>query len=61
MSLRPIQSDDGQWTVAINMGCELQVALPPYFLHSLLNTVKEESKEQFAIDQLRPVPEYQHN
>ena len=54
MSLRPIRTDEGDWTVAINLGCELQVALPPYFLRQLMQTVKEESTEQFAIDQTRP-------
>lgn len=54
MSFRPIRTDEGQWTVAINLGCDLQVALPPNFLYGLMTTTKEESAEQFAIDQMRP-------
>jgi hypothetical protein len=56
-SLRPIRTDEGKWTVAINLGCELQVALPPEFLTHLMRNIKEESKEEFtkyAIDPFRP-------
>jgi len=58
-SLRPIRTTDGQWTVAINLGCELQVALPPEFIARIMTTIKEESKEEFskhAIDPFRPAP-----
>lgn len=56
MSLRPLRSDSGKWTVAINLGCELQVALPQQWLYDLMLNTKEESAEQFAIDQQRPKP-----
>lgn len=58
-SFRPIRTTDGQWTVGINLGCELQVALPPEFLTHMMRVIKEESPElckQFAIDQFRPAP-----
>jgi hypothetical protein len=58
-SLRPIRTTEGKWTVGINLGCELQVALPPEFLTKIMTTIKEESKEEFAkyaIDPFRPQP-----
>ena len=58
-SLRPIRTTEGKWTVGINLGCELQVALPPEFLTKIMTTITEESKEAFAkhaIDLFRPLP-----
>jgi hypothetical protein len=49
VSFRPIQTDAGRWTVAINLGGGLQVALPPDWLLELVQTVKEESKENFGL------------
>lgn len=56
MSFRPIKSDDNQWTVAINLGSELQVALPPDFLYGLMHKIREEGPPRHAIDPMRPEP-----
>jgi GT2 family glycosyltransferase len=49
VSFRPIRTAEGQWTVAINLGNDIQVALPPSWLLQLVQTVKEESKENFGL------------
>jgi hypothetical protein len=49
VSFRPIRTNDGRWTVAINLGSDVQVALPPDWLYELVCTVKEESKENFGL------------
>jgi hypothetical protein len=41
--------ESGQWTVGINLGSDIQVALPPAFLLEMVQTVKEESKENFGL------------
>ena len=51
VSFRPIRTHDGHWTVAINLGDGIQVALPPNWLLELVQTVKEESKENFGLTQ----------
>ena len=47
MSLRPVQTPTGEWTVAINMGDDIQVALPPSYLQLMAGSVKEHNKDNF--------------
>jgi len=49
ISLRPVQTDSGVWTVALNLGGNIQVQLPPSLLTELVRTVKEETKENFGL------------
>lgn len=53
MSLRPVQTPSGEWTVAINMGDDIQVSLPPDYLRLLAGSVKEHTKENFPHDLAR--------
>lgn len=52
VSLRPVKSADGSWTVALNMGCQLQVQLPTWFLQDLVQQVKEQTKENFGLENI---------
>ena len=49
VSLRPVKTTDGAWTVALNLGGNIQVQLPPWLLLQLAETVQEESKESFGL------------
>jgi len=49
ISLRPVKTDSGVWTVALNLGGNIQVQLPPSLLTELVRTIKEESKENFGL------------
>ena len=51
VSFRPIRTEAGRWTVAMNLGNGLQVSLPPDYLLELVQVVKEESKENFGLTQ----------
>ena len=50
VSLRPVRTRQGTWTVGINLGNDIQVALPQDFLLEMVMTVKEESKESFGLE-----------
>lgn len=50
VSFRPIQTTDGTWTVGINLGNDIQVALPPDWLHELCGKVREQTKENFGLE-----------
>jgi hypothetical protein len=53
VSFRPTYKD-GEWTVAINLGKDIQVALPPRMLSSLVSIVKEESKDMYEKSRSTP-------
>lgn len=49
ISLRPVLAESGEWTVALNLGGNIQVQLPPSLLRELVKTVKEQTKENFGL------------
>ncbi len=49
ISLRPVRTTTGVWTVALNLGGNIHVQLPPSLLTELVHTIKEESKENFGL------------
>lgn len=49
VSFRPVRTESGAWTVALNLGGNIQVQLPPSLLSELVNTVKEQTKENFGV------------
>jgi hypothetical protein len=48
MSLWPARTASGAWTVGIDMGQGVRVVMPPQSLVTMVQTTKEESKENFA-------------
>ena len=56
ISLRPVRTTTGVWTVALNLGGNIQVQLPPSLLTELVFTIQEETKENFGLS-----PQEVHN
>lgn len=49
VSFRPVKTETGVWTVALNLGGNIQVQLPPSLLTELVHTIKESTKENFGL------------